>query len=110
MYKKQSFSFYSIYFFLHHETNRIAMLEENISQAFLLVKMTGIEKEHKMVQLIKKGGLRERANRSARYQGSENTETTLKPNRYAEKVQTKEVPHLESALASQQPSQISEKD
>ena len=35
-----------------------------------------------MVQLIKKGGLRERANRSRRYQGSENTETTLNPNRY----------------------------
>ncbi len=35
-----------------------------------------------MVQLIKKGGLRERANRSRSYQGSENTETTLKPNRY----------------------------
>ena len=35
-----------------------------------------------MVQLIKKGGLRERANRSRRYQGSENTETTLQPNAY----------------------------
>ena len=35
-----------------------------------------------MVQLIKKGGLRERANRSRRYQDSENTITTLKPNRY----------------------------
>lgn len=35
-----------------------------------------------MVQLIKKGGLRERANRSRSYIGSENTETTLKPNRY----------------------------
>lgn len=35
-----------------------------------------------MVQLIKKGGLRERANRSRSYQGSENTETTLAPNRY----------------------------
>ncbi len=35
-----------------------------------------------MVQLIKKGGLRERANRSRTYQGSENTEATLKPNRY----------------------------
>lgn len=35
-----------------------------------------------MVQLIKKGGLRERANRSRSYKGSENTETTLKPNRY----------------------------
>lgn len=37
-----------------------------------------------MVQLIKKGGLRERANRSRSYKGSENTETTLKPNRYAQ--------------------------
>lgn len=36
-----------------------------------------------MVQLIKKGGLRERANRSRSYKGSENTETTLKPNTYA---------------------------
>lgn len=35
-----------------------------------------------MVQLIKKGGLRERANRSRSYQGSENTQATLKPNRY----------------------------
>ena len=35
-----------------------------------------------MIQLIKKGGLRERANRSRLYQGSENTETTLKPNTY----------------------------
>ena len=36
-----------------------------------------------MVQLIKKGGLRERANRSRSYKGSENTEATLQPNRYA---------------------------
>lgn len=36
-----------------------------------------------MVQLIKKGGLRERANRSRSYKGSENTEATLAPNRYA---------------------------
>jgi hypothetical protein len=35
-----------------------------------------------MVQLIKKGGLRERANRSRSYVGSENTATTLKPNKY----------------------------
>ena len=41
-----------------------------------------------MVQLIKKGGLRERANRSRSYQGSENTETTLKPNRYQTAVKT----------------------
>lgn len=36
-----------------------------------------------MVQLIKKGGLRERANRSRRFHGSENTETSLTPNRYS---------------------------
>lgn len=35
-----------------------------------------------MVKLIKKGGLRERANRSRSYQGSENTESTLQPNCY----------------------------
>lgn len=35
-----------------------------------------------MIKLIKKGGLRERANRSRRYQGSENTETTLTSNTY----------------------------
>jgi hypothetical protein len=34
-----------------------------------------------VVQLIKKGGLRERANRSRKYQGSENTEATLRSNR-----------------------------
>ena len=37
-----------------------------------------------MVLLIKKGGLRERANRSRSYKGSENTEATLQPNRYAQ--------------------------
>ena len=37
-----------------------------------------------MVQLIKKGGLRERANRSRSYVGSENTEKTLVPNQYRE--------------------------
>lgn len=45
-------------------------------------KMQGSAKGTDMVQLIKKGGLRERANRSRSYKGSENTETTLKPNRY----------------------------
>jgi hypothetical protein len=44
-----------------------------------------------MVQLIKKGGLRERANRSRSYQGSENTETTLSPNRYAQPQKKEEV-------------------
>lgn len=38
-----------------------------------------------MIQLIKKGGLRERANRSSKFKGSENTETALSPHRYAEK-------------------------
>lgn len=44
-----------------------------------------------MVQLIKKGGLRERANRSRSYKGSENTETTLKPNRYSQGEKNEEV-------------------
>lgn len=43
-----------------------------------------------MVQLIKKGGLRERANRSRSYQGSENTEISLRPNRYQTAVKTQE--------------------
>ncbi len=43
-----------------------------------------------MVQLIKKGGLRERANRSRKYKGSENTETTLKPNTYENTQKKKE--------------------
>lgn len=37
-----------------------------------------------MVQLINKGGFRERANRSRRYQQSENHQTTLKPNAYTD--------------------------
>jgi len=43
-----------------------------------------------MVQLIRKGGLRERANRSRSYQGSENTEATLNPNRYSSSQKTDE--------------------
>ncbi len=38
-----------------------------------------------MVQLINKGGFRERANRSRRYAGSENRQTTLAPNSYTKK-------------------------
>lgn len=41
-------------------------------------------KEKLMIQLIKKGGLRERANRSKTYQGSENTEKELKNKGYAQ--------------------------
>ncbi|OAL78648.1 hypothetical protein AY606_07920 [Acinetobacter sp. SFB] len=44
-----------------------------------------------MVQLIKKGGLRERANRSRSYKGSENSEATLKPNRYSQSDKNEEV-------------------
>lgn len=47
-----------------------------------------------MIQLIKKGGLRERANRSRSYQGSENTETTLKPNTYPQSQKKEELPTL----------------
>ena len=53
--------------------------------------MAGNNLECMMVQLIKKGGLRERANRSRSYKGSENTEATLKPNRYSQGEKTEEV-------------------
>lgn len=53
-----------------------------------------------MVQLIKKGGLRERANRSRSYKGSENTEATLQPNCYAQSKKD-EVSSLEQAQSSQ---------
>jgi hypothetical protein len=59
-----------------------------------------------MVQLIKKGGLRERANRSRKYQGSENTETTLKPNRYSQ-TQKKEETQV-SPLDKPEPNQPSD--
>ena len=49
-----------------------------------------------MVQLIKKGGLRERANRSHTYSGSENTETTLKPNRYKN---TQKIEHMKTDVS-----------
>lgn len=38
--------------------------------------------EFVLVQLIKKGGLRERANRSRKYSHSENNMTTLAPHKY----------------------------
>ncbi|TCB36779.1 hypothetical protein E0H82_03465 [Acinetobacter sp. ANC 4910] len=50
-----------------------------------------------MIQLIKKGGLRERANRSRKYKGSENTETTLKPNSYADTTKNAEIINSTSA-------------
>jgi len=43
-----------------------------------------------MVQLIKKGGLRERSNRSKKYAQSENNIKTLDPHRYTEHSQTAE--------------------
>ena len=48
-----------------------------------------------MVKLIKKGGLRERANRSQKYSTSENNITTLDPHRYA----VTEQAHVENAQA-----------
>ena len=56
-----------------------------------------ILEECKMIKLIKKGGLRERANRSRKYHGSENTETTLKPNTY-ENTQKKEETDISLSL------------
>ena len=43
-----------------------------------------------MVQLIKKGGLRERANRSSKYSQSENNIKTLDPHRYNNQLQDAE--------------------
>ncbi|AYA68635.1 hypothetical protein CDG62_09940 [Acinetobacter sp. WCHA55] len=54
-----------------------------------------------MVQLIKKGGLRERANRSRSYKGSENTETTLQPNRYTQSKKD-EMSSVEQAQSSKE--------
>lgn len=57
-----------------------------------------------MIQLIKKGGLRERANRSRKYLGSENTETTLQPNTYGntqKKEETIVPPSLEHLKSKQ---------
>lgn len=64
-----------------------------------------------MVQLIKKGGLRERANRSPRYHGSENTETTLKPNTYSDfkkQSQAAQKEQTETLSSQDTPSQQSE--
>lgn len=64
-----------------------------------------------MVQLIKKGGLRERANRSSRYHGSENTETTLKPNTYSDfkkQSQAAQKEQTETRSSQDTPSQQSE--
>jgi hypothetical protein len=55
-----------------------------------------------MVQLIKKGGLRERANRSRSYQGSENTETTLKPNRYQKEFEKNVTTQTSEQVSDQQ--------
>ena len=66
-----------------------------------------------MVQLINKGGFRERANRSRKYQNSENQQTVLEPTQYrAEHTanstcsQTKQEskPEYSHALDSDQPS------
>ena len=63
--------------------------------AFNLLLRCGVVK---MVQLIKKGGLRERANRSRSYQGSENTQTTLEPNRYRDNLKNEPIILPASAL------------
>jgi hypothetical protein len=64
-----------------------------------------------MVQLIKKGGLRERANRSRSYQGSENTETTLVPNRYVQHTQkNQDKAEFTSSLPLQHDQNLRQKD
>lgn len=48
----------------------------------IICKVKDIVLEVILVQLIKKGGLRERANRSRKYTQSENNIKTLDPHRY----------------------------
>lgn len=60
-----------------------------------------------MIQLIKKGGLRERANRSRKYQGSENTETTLTPNRYQQNTKQSETHTTAETKVSKPSSDVS---
>jgi len=48
----------------------------------IICKVKDIVLEIILVQLIKKGGLRERANRSRKYTQSENNIKTLDPHRY----------------------------
>ena len=67
----------------------------------LFIKIRCNNEEERLVQLIKKGGLRERANRSRSYKGSENTEATLQPNRYAQSKKD-EASTLEQAPSSKE--------
>lgn len=57
-----------------------------------------------MVLLIKKGGLRERANRSRRYAESENNIKTLDPHRYQNQEQLDENPtkHVDNEKTTSQ--------
>lgn len=57
-----------------------------------------------MIQLIKKGGLRERANRSRKYQGSENTEASLRSNRT---YQPNHLDKTENTTATEMPNETS---
>ena len=59
-----------------------------------------------MVQLIKKGGLRERANRSQKYSDSENSIKTLDPHRYAISNQSNDENLQAEAETAQAPSTI----
>lgn len=61
-----------------------------------------------MVALIKKGGLRERANRSRKYQGSENTETRLVPNTYAGLNKPSQIAHSHNENEPLQPLKVAE--
>lgn len=69
----------------------------------IICKVKDIVLEIILVQLIKKGGLRERANRSRKYTQSENNIKTLDPHRYATQDQNDSRNNQQSQQQQQQP-------
>lgn len=60
-----------------------------------------------MVQLINKGGFRERANRSRKYQNSENQQTVLEPTQYrAEHTTNSACLHIEKEPKPESPQSL----
>ena len=69
----------------------------------IICKVKDIVLEIILVQLIKKGGLRERANRSRKYTQSENNIKTLDPHRYTTQDQNDSRNDQQSQQQQQQP-------
>lgn len=71
----------------------------------IICKIEDIVLEIILVQLIKKGGLRERANRSRKYTQSENNMKTLDPHRYITQDQNDSRNHQQSQKQPLNPQQ-----